>query len=1015
MNEPPPNPAPRAGADIGVGVGGAGGSGEPMPAVLDIAGNAPLDLAPGACWRVEAGQVEVFAVRAPAGSRFHLATAGPGQLLAGAAAEDGLALLAVGSQGTRLRRVDLAAADAGDGDGLAAAIEGWIGGLLGELPLPAAPKLFTELRPGAAARLPDGQAGRPQSGLVWVRTAAAATGGGGVLWLGRPELRVDALLPVPEGAWITAPPRPAGEPPPADAEAAEPPGVDVECLTTAALLGIGANGASGDGGDGGGGIAAGLERFHRLFLRLVSLELAERDERERRRLGRKAELDVQTLHAASLRLASVIAERLPAQPETETAGDPLLAVCRLVGAPLGIVFRSPQEIGVVLRTQDRLSAICTASRVRSRRVLLRDGWWRADQGPLLAFRLLDEQGKQRRPVALLPVGPGRYELVDPAEPAEPKRRRPVDGSLQDLLAGEAVMFYPPLPEGPLGAGDLLRAALRNRRGDLATVVWMGLAGGVLGLLLPILTGQIFGTAVPSANRSQLGQMALALMVSSLAAAAFQVTRSIAVLRLSGKVDGVVQSGVWDRLLSLPVAFFRRYSVGELAERAMGINAIRELVTGNVLTSILAAVFSLFSFGLLFYYSPRLALVATALVLALAALTALMVYLQLRHQRQILAFQGKVSSLLFGLIGGIAKLRVAGAERRAYALWARRFADQRERTLRAQRTANVQATLNAMYPILTSLAVFAMVGFSAGEERLPLGAFLAFYAAFGQFLASALSMVAVFSTVLAAVPIFERLRPILVEPPEVDASKAEPGELAGDVELSHVSFRYHEGGPLILDDVSLRARPGEFIALVGPSGAGKSTCLRLLLGFEKPTSGSIYFDGQDLAALGLQAVRRQLGVVLQTGRPMVGDIYTNIVGTSTLTLADAWEAARMAGLEEDIKAMPMGMHTVISEGAETFSGGQKQRLLIARAVVHRPRILLFDEATSALDNRTQEIVSRSLERLKATRIVIAHRLSTIQNADRIYVMEAGRVVEAGSYGELMQNGGVFSRLAARQIA
>src|SRR4029077_9318186 len=308
------------------------------------------------------------------------------------------------------------------------------------------------------------------------------------------------------------------------------------------------------------------------------------------------------------------------------------------------------------------------------------------------------------------------------------------------------------------------------------------------------------------------------------------------------------------------------------------------------------------------------------------------------------------------------------------------------TIRAQRIANVQSTINAGYGVVTSLALFAVVGLSS-QATLPVGDFLAFNAAFGQFLAAALAMIGVFSSVLTMVPIYERLSPILLAVPEVDASKADAGELAGEIEFSQVSFRYSEDGPSILDKVSFRAAPGEFIALGGPSGAGKSTCLRLILGFEQPSSGSIYFDGQDLAALDLQSVRRQLGVVLQSARQMVVDLFTAIVGNSNLTLDDAWEAARMAGLEDDIKSMPMGMHTVISEGGETFSGGQKQRLLIARAIVHRPRIILFDEATSALYNLTQEIVSRSLERLKATRIVIAHRLSTIVNADRIYVMQA----------------------------
>jgi ATP-binding cassette subfamily C protein len=447
---------------------------------------------------------------------------------------------------------------------------------------------------------------------------------------------------------------------------------------------------------------------------------------------------------------------------------------------------------------------------------------------------------------------------------------------------------------------------------------------------------------------------------------------------------------------------------------MGIDTIREVMMGNVTTSLLTAVFSVFSFALLFYYSRPLALVATGLVVLLILVTATLSYFQLRHQRVLLALQGKLESLLFGLISGISKLRVAGAEARAYALWAERFAEQRGRSVAAQRVANVQMVVNSVYMVLTSMALFAMVALSIREE-LAVSEFLAFNAAFGQFLGAALSIVNIFSSILILIPIYERLAPILEEPPEVDLGKAEVGELRGDIELSHVSFRYQKDGPLILDDVSIRARPGEFIALVGPSGSGKSTTLRLILGFEQPEAGSLYFDGQDLPSLDIASVRRQIGVVLQNGRPMVGDIFSNIVGSTNLGIDAAWEAARMAGLEEDIQAMPMGMHTIISEGATTFSGGQQQRLLIARAVVAKPRILLFDEATSALDNRTQEIVSRSLESLKATRIVVAHRLSTIRNADRIYVIEAGRVVEEGTFDQLAQADGTFARLVERQMA
>jgi ABC-type bacteriocin/lantibiotic exporter with double-glycine peptidase domain len=293
--------------------------------------------------------------------------------------------------------------------------------------------------------------------------------------------------------------------------------------------------------------------------------------------------------------------------------------------------------------------------------------------------------------------------------------------------------------------------------------------------------------------------------------------------------------------------------------------------------------------------------------------------------------------------------------------------------------------------------------------------MGFTTAFTQLVTATIAIATAFATIVQVVPMYERTQPILRALQEVDEDKADPGELSGAIELNHVSFRYAENGPLVLDDISLQIRPGELVALVGPSGSGKSTLLRLLLGFDAPESGTILYDGRDLASLNIRAVRRQIGSVLQNGRVMSGSIFNNIVGSAPLTLDDANEAARMAGLDEDIRQMPMGMQTVISEGGGTLSGGQRQRLMIARAVVHKPRILFFDEATSALDNRTQETVTRSLTALAATRVVIAHRLSTIVGADRIYVVRRGLIVESGTYRELMQRRGLFSELARRQIA
>jgi len=951
--------------------------------VIRLAANAPLTLrGREEIWQVEAGAVEVFAVPNGApGPRIHLLTVPAGGIVCGLgeAGGEALGLLAVGAPGTRLFPISsglLGRLDSAERELLAPRVDGWISGLASGLGLPPAPRSCAELRPQSEGVLEaPGRAARSVSGVVWIRRME-----GDASVLGDPAwaLPQGVFEPLPEAMWVVA-----------ESEAR------LEVRSTLEMLLDE-------------GVGTALAGFQNKILARVEERRSRGAELERERAALRQERDRTMLGEAYARLGSVLVSP-KARAEPPVAAEALLAACQRVGSVLGIEVRDRPEGESATRQGDRLAQICAASRIRSRRVLLRDDWWRRDNGPLVAFVAPSEDPRVRQPVALIPSSVRGYDLIQATG-----ERSPLDASLAERLTGEAYMLYPSLPARPVTLSDLVRLAFAGRRRDLGTLLATGAAGGLLGLLVPILTGQLFGSAIPGADRAQLAAIVLALLISAGAAALFQLVRSLAVLRIGGKLDGAVQAAIWDRLPALPVTFFRRYTVGDLADRAMGIDTLRGLLTGNVLTLALAGIFSVFSFSLLFHYSVRLAWLATGMVALLIVVTAALVWAQLRHQRAILAVQGKIASLLFGLIHGIAKLRVAGAEPRAFARWAERFSEQRRRTFAAQRMANVQATFNALYGVMTSLGIFAMAGFSS-SRALPMGEFLAFNAAFGQFLTSGLALVSVFSSVLAAVPLYERLRPILEAVPEMDDSKAEPGELRGDVEFSHVSFRYGSDGPVVLDDVSFRAREGEFIALVGPSGAGKSTCLRLLLGFERPTSGSIYFDAQDLAGLAAQSVRRQLGVVLQSGRPMAGSLFSNIVGSALLGIDEAWEAARAAGLEEDIKAMPMGMHTVVSEGAETFSGGQKQRILIARAIVQRPRILLFDEATSALDNRTQEIVSRSLEGLKATRIVIAHRLSTILNADRIYVIEGGKVVEEGTYGELIGRAGPFAKLAERQIA
>jgi ATP-binding cassette subfamily C protein len=721
------------------------------------------------------------------------------------------------------------------------------------------------------------------------------------------------------------------------------------------------------------------------------------------RLRKRLEADQRLRSTALAQLAAVL-EAQPAAPLVSRNGEePMLAACRLVADRLGIAVKPaarPQgsHRGVLL------ADLARASHVRTRRVRLAGPWWRQDNGPLLGFRVQDNS-----PVALLPTSAQGYELVDPVAGTRTAVTEVVAGS----LAGFAHTFSRPLLGGTLRARNLIRFGLQGCGRDLGQVLLFALTIGLLGMALPVATGFLYDIIVPQSDRRQLLVLTLGLLVGAVAAALFELSRDIALLRLEGKLSGTIESGVWDRLLSLPAPFFRRFAAGDLAVRAMGISVFRQLLSEAVVSSVFASVFSLLNLGLLFICDVRLALVACGLVVLGLGVTGLSAYLQLPGHRAAFTTSGKIAGMVLQMLTGLARLRVAAAEERALARWAGEFSTQKRCATQARRHANRFAVVQAVMPLLGTLTVFATVA-GLGDDGPSMGSFLTFQAAFAQIVAALVTLGATVNSVLRAIPLQERLQPILEATPEVRPVHADPGQLSGEIDISHVSFRYHPDGPLILDDVSLQIKPGAFVAFVGPSGAGKSTILRLLLGFESPQSGSLFYDRQDLASLDLHAVRRQIGVVMQQGRLMAGDIRSNILGSSLRTLEDAWEAAEQSGLAEDIRQMPMGMHTVLLEGGGTLSGGQRQRLIIARALVSRPRILLFDEATSALDNQTQALVSKSLEGLKATRIVVAHRLSTIRSADVICVLQHGRIVQQGTYEELVRQQGLFADLVRRQL-
>lgn len=950
--------------------------------------NAPVLLEdPQSVWLVVEGKLDVFAVdvvndRAE-GPRDYLFSVAEGGLVPGVepawAGEVGL--LAVGTPGTRTLRLPVGRLRSSVAvPEVRPLLDDYVLAFSSAVSRRSTPHFDRLLAPGDDAQLEAGTAVACRRGVTWIHVA-----GGRLSFDGMSVLSIEpdgAPFPLASGAW-------------AEAETA---------CTVRAL------GDEGWADVGEAELWRGLQTFQRIGLEWADAILQRDRRQDRERLRRRLYSDQATNEAALTSLAGVI--QPDAAPPPDPAAGEVLVAMRLAGEPQGISFREPPpwQKSAPNRAEE-VRAIARSSGVGMRRVILAPDWWTRDNGPLLAFRSSDDPAVEPAPVALLPRGAHRYGAVDPRTGAETE----VDVGVANGFAPFAYQFYRSLPSRGLRFSDLWHFVTLGVWGDLQVLQAMGLLGTGLGLLLPILTGIVFDQVIPSADRGQLVSVFVALGVAAMAGAAFELTRSVAVVRLNTRVSSALQMAVLDRLMRLPLPFFRRYTAGDLAQRAGGINQIGNALSGATITSLLSSGVSAGAYVLLFVYSVPLALLATAILLVNVAFASLTGYRSLHFTREMQDVTGRLQGIVLQFLTGIAKLRISGTEARAFGRWAEEFRRQQELDFAVGRFYNNVGVFNAVLSIASTLVIYwgytALA--AAPGEAITTGQFLAFSSAFGMFISSGMSITETGIGLLRLVPVWERARPILDEVPERDPDRPDPGELTGRIEVSHLSFRYDPDGPLILDDVSFHAEPGEFIALVGPSGAGKSTLLRILLAFDLPDTSSVYYDGHDLATVDVTSVRRQVGVVLQSSRLTSGDIYTNIVGSSALSMDDAWDAARMAGMEEDLRAMPMGMHTIVSEGGGTLSGGQRQRLLIARALVHRPRIIFFDEATSALDNRTQRIVSESIGGLHATRIVVAHRLSTIRDADRIYVLDGGRVVQHGTFQELRAQPGLFAELAARQ--
>ena len=976
-----PGPESRSLADFAV------ASGAPVP----CAGNLPLDMGdPRFVWFVEKGAADVFLVERRNGTEQsapqHLTRTAAGRLLPGVAPQAGettLGLMAKGLPGTVLRRLPADGLAVVRHEDLAASVDAWIADVS------AALSRDVMYRPPPDAFLETGQpppaAGSTFSvrrGVAWARASASSPGAG--LFMGLIDIGADGpddgdapkAIPLTSDSWLTL----------------TPPHRLAAVLSSETMAGEGL-------------LLPALANLHEVAFSL---------ERLNRSLATVDEANLERARAASRRTDEEDARRrlfnlygLPEHEDDGGHGSALRDVLRVIGRHEGIDFQWPARADAP-EFVPTLVDVLDVSGVRGRQVRLsgEDRWWVGDSGSMLAFRADDG-----RPVALLPGVLGHYRIVDSAA----GRAMRVTSRRAETLKADAWLFYRPLKSAAVRPRDLFRVAGQGLGAGFARLATVGLLGGLIALLPVMALGFVANRVIPDGESGLLYSVAAALAAFAAVWALMRILQGMALMRLEGRVASRIEAAFWDRLLRLPSGFLQRYPAGDRAMRGMTFQRVREAVQGVVANDVLSFVFMLPALLLIFFYDSLLGSVAVAFgLLALLATLALGLR-QIRPYARAAGASRRLTGLLFQIINGISKLRIEGAEGSAFAAWARDYGEQQRAELElGSWEAHLRAFVAAL-PLLAGAVLLAAVALR-GPEALPVGDFLVIYTAFMLFVAGLVRLGTSFGAIVSIAPEFAQIRPFLDETPESSVGGESVEHLSGDIAFDRVTFRYDPDGPLILDGVSIHARAGELIAIAGESGSGKSTLFRIALGLNEPVTGAVYYDGRDLRQLNAKQVRRKIGVVPQEVRLHPQDLWDNIAGGQHDTTAETvWQSARTSTIDKEISAMPMKMLTAVGDSGSVISGGESQRILIAQALMRNPRILLLDEATNWLDNESQSRVMHNLAQLPSTRIVIAHRLSTLRQVDRIYVMQAGRIVQEGTYAELAGTDGVFRDLVRRQEA
>ena len=950
---------------------------------VPCAGNLPLRLDDHKfAWFIEQGAVDLFLVETKEGAEQsapqHLLRADAGRLLPGVAPQAGpttLGLIAKGLPGTQLRRLPVSSLTVISKAELAGHVDAWLTDLSVMLGRDVLHRPHPdELLEPDQVRQTDGGTVSARRGVVWVSGLAPGEG----LYLGLTDAGDTGshAIPLTPDSWLTL----MG---PTSLTACSSEALAREDRLLPALAHFHATALS-------------LERLNR------SLAVADQVNLERARASNRRD-DEEGARRHLFNLYGLLRD----EEGAEVSGTALRETLMVIGRCEGIDFKWPPRQDATDSTP-KLDEILDVSGVRARQVRLseKDRWWTSDSGTMLGYRKDDGQ-----PVALVPGLFGSYRAVDPVQ----QRTTRITSANVGSFHAEAWLFYVPLNAAGAGLHDLFRIAKTGAMTHLVRFMGAGLLAGLILLLPAVVLGYITDEVIPSGETGLLYLACAALAAFALIGALAHIFQGMALMRLEGRAVSRIEAAFWDRMLRLPPSILHRYPAGDLAMRGMTFQQLRDAGQSVIANTVLSVIFLLPVFFLIFFYDTALGTITSAFAVASLVVTVALGVRQIAPHGRVIRVVHRLAGRLFQLINGISKLRVDGAEGSAFAVWAREYREQKNAELELGTFEGHLQAFGAALPLLAG-AVLLLAVTMLERNTLAVGDFLVVYVVFLVFQSAVARLGESFSAVAAILPAFDQVRPLLDEAPETSVYGEPVQNLGGEIVFDQVSFRYDPNGPLILDNVSIRARPGEFIAIAGESGAGKSTLFRLALGLDHPSSGAVYYDGRDLKHLNVKQLRRKIGAVPQDVQLHPEDVWDNIIGDyEGASEEDAWEAARTAAVDKEIKAMPMGLMTCVGASASVTSGGESQRIMIAQALIRNPRILLLDEATNWLDNESQARVMANLAGLTSTRLVIAHRLSTLRQADRIYVLRAGRVVQAGAYEELMASEGVFRDLVRRQLA